>query len=367
MSHMCGSEKWLDAYQDPGAMLYTFSSGLCLADLHGDGEYRLVAADLGTGTYNMRLKVYKGIHLVSEHTIVDLPTGLVAFHMETCDPRAAAIAVASGGNIYVYKNMRPFYKFTLPGLDIHPGEAELWDKTREVACPNNSSVSKSCVPGLTSRRAASLQDPRGQYTGLLRLEPEELEQFVQFHQQFPLKRQTVITCLTTMKKSLAEETALSCLVLGTESRQVYVLEPNAFTILSVMALASVPVFLDVSGLFDVEYSIVAACRDAALYTLKRLFCKPRGVQGKCVWTLPLDSAVTAIAAVTLEHLSVAAVAVATDDGALRLYQDRLLCDVIAPPGGDPVVGLRFGRFGREENTLILVTKGGCNFVCLLAS
>jgi hypothetical protein len=35
-----------------------------------------------------------------------------------------------------------------------------------------------------------------------------------------------------MKKSLADEDAISCLVLGTESKSIYVLDPEAFTVLT---------------------------------------------------------------------------------------------------------------------------------------
>lgn len=37
--------------------------------------------------------------------------------------------------------------------------------------------------------------------------------------------------MTTLKKALAEETAVSCLVVGTESSEILVLDPEAFTIL----------------------------------------------------------------------------------------------------------------------------------------
>lgn len=37
--------------------------------------------------------------------------------------------------------------------------------------------------------------------------------------------------MTTLKKSLAEETGVSCLVVGTESSEILVLDPEAFTIL----------------------------------------------------------------------------------------------------------------------------------------
>lgn len=43
--------------------------------------------------------------------------------------------------------------------------------------------------------------------------------------------QTVITCIGTLKKSTADEDGVSCLVIGTESSDVYILDPEAFIIL----------------------------------------------------------------------------------------------------------------------------------------
>lgn len=111
--------KWLDAHYDPVAGLYTFSSCVDLADLSGDGESRLVLGDLGSGSSGMKLKVYRGTALMSESTLLDLPAGLVAFFMDLHEPRIPAVAVASGPCIYVYKNLRPYFKFTLPGLEVN--------------------------------------------------------------------------------------------------------------------------------------------------------------------------------------------------------------------------------------------------------
>ena len=55
-----GNEKWLDAHYDPVASLYTFTQCIALADINADGDNKLIIADLGTGTYDMKLKVYKG-------------------------------------------------------------------------------------------------------------------------------------------------------------------------------------------------------------------------------------------------------------------------------------------------------------------
>ena len=45
----------------------------------------------------------------------------------------AAIAVASGPYIYVYKNLRPYFKFTLPTLEVNSQEQDLWNQCRDVS------------------------------------------------------------------------------------------------------------------------------------------------------------------------------------------------------------------------------------------
>ena len=96
-----------------------------------------------------------------------------------------------------------------------------------------------------------------------------IQQFVELHRGFPLKRQTVVTCIATLKKSHAEETAVSCLVLGTEASTIYILDPEAFTIMDSMVMPSQPAHISVTGLYDVEFRIVAACRNGSVCMLKR--------------------------------------------------------------------------------------------------
>ena len=81
----------------------------------------------------------------------------------------------------------------------------------------------------------------------------EAQAFVDVHRGFPLKRQTVVTCIATLKKSHPDETAVSCLVLGTESSSIYILDPEAFTIMESMAVPSPPAHLTATGLYDVDY------------------------------------------------------------------------------------------------------------------
>lgn len=46
--------------------------------------------------------------------------------------------------------------------------------------------------------------------------------------------------MTTLKKNLADEDAVSCLVLGTESKELLVLDPKAFTILAKVSVGAWP-------------------------------------------------------------------------------------------------------------------------------
>ena len=65
--------------------------------------------------------------------------------------------------------------------------------------------------------------------------------------------QTVVTCIATLKKSHAEDSAVSCLVLGTEASTIYILDPEAFTIMDSMGLPSQPAHISVTGLYDVDF------------------------------------------------------------------------------------------------------------------
>lgn len=44
--------------------------------------------------------------------------------------------------------------------------------------------------------------------------------------------QSVVTCMDLMSKSSTDEGSISCLVVGSESKDVIILDPEAFTILA---------------------------------------------------------------------------------------------------------------------------------------
>ncbi|KAK3870571.1 hypothetical protein Pcinc_017640 [Petrolisthes cinctipes] len=198
------SERWLTAHHDPLASLYTFGSCMALADLHGDGDSKLIIADLGTGAYNMKLKVYKGTNLIASCTSCGCGIWELHLHLQKL-------------------------KAILQTLEVNPTEFDAWNQARdelldvsmlyEILDSLRQEVGEC---GLTTRsqRFLMCHDHASQLT------------FLEQHKGFLLKRQTVVTCFSTLKKSHAEDDAISCLVLGTESANIFILDPEAFTILN---------------------------------------------------------------------------------------------------------------------------------------
>ncbi|KAK3242964.1 Bardet-Biedl syndrome 1 protein [Cymbomonas tetramitiformis] len=368
---------WLDAWQDPVAGLQAYSPCVRMADLAGDGEWRLLVADA-----SKKLKVWKGTSLQSEHNLLEPACAIASFYSDTNHPRLPAFAVAAGPFVFIYRNLRPYYKFTLPTVEIEQKETEIWGDLRsdkldtQKAFDELSALRESGV-GLTSR---SLD--------LLAMEEVPArEAFVNGTKNTPLVQQTCITCMETIKKNMEEPDAVSCIVIGTEAQQLIILDATGTSVLNMLKLPSVPVFLAVSGMLDVDYRIIIAGRDGNLYTVKNgevtgmvieLEAQPCGlvrthksilvgcmnnvvhsfhVKGKKNYSIYLPASI-----VTMELLSVQrqrmvkALLVALSNGEVRVYNEKHLVSIHQT--NDPVMGLRFGRFGREDNTMIMTHKSG---------
>jgi Bardet-Biedl syndrome 1 protein len=95
-------------------LLSTSSILLCMR-----GISSLVAAVL-------LIQVWKGTAKASEHALLDVPVAITSFITDGPAPRLPTLAVAAGPNVYMFRSLRPFYKFTLPAGDITPLEDAVW-------------------------------------------------------------------------------------------------------------------------------------------------------------------------------------------------------------------------------------------------
>ena len=72
-----------------------------------------------------------------------------------------------------------------------------------------------------------------------------------------------------MNKSLDEEKTVQLLIIGTESKELYVLDNTGMAVKKkITGLKSVPCLIQATGQFDVDYRIYVACRDGKVYLIR---------------------------------------------------------------------------------------------------
>lgn len=132
------SSIWIDAWYDPLAGLGAFSSCMCFSNINGDGDHKLVIADIKDNPINESndiksnhlLKIYKGTSLINQQVLMEEPVAVCSYFMDTISPRKPVIAVAGGCSVYLFKNLQPYYKFDLPPFKVSSEEQQIWNALR---------------------------------------------------------------------------------------------------------------------------------------------------------------------------------------------------------------------------------------------
>ena len=226
------------------------------------------------------------------------------------------------------------------------------------------------------------------------LPAEERAAFVAAHKDSPLVRTPTIVAISTLYENAADTSSPQCLVVATEVGDIFVLSPKNFSVLHKVTVkrtpndpvGAVPVFMSIQGSYTVDYRIVVACRDGCVYTIKKgtlsagvielpsqavglerlnkviyIGCMDEtlscySTKGKRLWTLPLPAAITTMRLMHYRPRNIKAVMVALRNCEVRLYQERVLVNVIKV--GEPVIGMVFGAYSRDDGVLILNTQSG---------
>eukprot|EP00403_Amphidinium_massartii_P031176 CAMPEP_0178386438 /NCGR_PEP_ID=MMETSP0689_2-20121128/8560_1 /TAXON_ID=160604 /ORGANISM="Amphidinium massartii, Strain CS-259" /LENGTH=599 /DNA_ID=CAMNT_0020006775 /DNA_START=42 /DNA_END=1838 /DNA_ORIENTATION=- len=375
---------WLDAWHDPVAGMTAYSPFMCLADLHADGDHRLIMVDL-----KKRIRIYKGTTIQWEQKLLDVPCAVQCFYHEVASPPIPTLAVASGHQVYIYRYMRPYLKFTLPPIEIDPVEQEIWEELRQDAIDVRSAYEK-----LNAARENGTVLSNHSIDLLAMEESEQQIDFVKKAKDTLLSQNTAITCMEVLKQNMDEPTAVSMLVLGTENRGVFILDSTALSIATRVELDAVPSFISVLGLYDVEYRITVACRDGNIYTIKNgqvlstvieLETQPVGLvrfdkniyvgcmdnvihcfhfKGKKNHSIYLPCSISCMSLLQLTRARAAkALVVALSNGEVKLYNGKhLICTVKTT---DVITGVKLGTFGREEGSMVLSFKSGALMVKIL--
>lgn len=152
-----------------------------------------------------------------------------------------------------------------------------------------------------------------------------------------------------------------------------------------MECPHVPVFLNAAGLFDVEYRIIAACRDGCLYTFKRGFKAPKvsiplgsqivGIEksgknvivacmdrfvncfttkGKKIWKLEMPADIITTSSFEIKSKGIQGYILSLTNNEVHIYNEKNVLSKFKTQ--DAVVGIKFGKFGREDSNLVMTTR-----------
>lgn len=124
---------WIDVFRDPFANLRVYSTfHLTNVDLHNDGRFRLVVvhsqADCGVLPRGKVLKVFCGTELEKELT---LPSSVDC----VCHLEGGLLSLAGGVSVYLFKELKPYYKFHLRSVqtedDLTEQETNVWTNLKQ--------------------------------------------------------------------------------------------------------------------------------------------------------------------------------------------------------------------------------------------
>ncbi|GBP84352.1 Bardet-Biedl syndrome 1 protein homolog [Eumeta japonica] len=350
--------RWLDVEVGTDEInLNTLASNLALVDLQSDNEYKLLVGDLGhENNEGPKLKVFKGAAQISDISLPDLPLGVVGFYCtETMPQSLPIVAVAYGFGLYMYRNMKLFYKYNLPTIELNVTEKEIW-KQLKGSVDLASETMASLIENLRSV-PQKLLSPQSQY--FLSLSNENQIEYIRQMSDMPCRNNPEVVCITALKMSSVDRHAMSCLVLGTEDGDIIILEPQSFTQEKCVCilkrdwkegkiLFTTEDHIIAIEVTSVDNSVLVICANNTLSCFNR--------KGKKQWSLSLEHRPISMCLYPILHLGTVLVGVAFDSGHVHLYDGKALVDVMFVR--DVASVMRFGQLGREEHVLIIVTSTG---------
>jgi len=369
---------WLEAWYDPVASVKAYTPCITTADLFGDGDWRLVVASM-----DKKLKVWKGTEKKAEQPMLEIPVAVVSFNSAVVgnmqNSELPALAAASGSSIYIYRNLRPYYKFTLPAEPVNADEASAWQQMSEEG---DVSVLQGAILRLRDAGVALTQ----QSTDFLLQPPEQQAAYAdRFKGQAPASY-SCITCLSKIFKSHEEPGSVACLMVGTESGKVLLLNTLGTSVDKTIAINGIPTHIVNTGVIDVEWRSVVACRDGKVFQLKNgevqstvielehqcvgllrnqksilIGCMNNTIhnyqmKGRKSYSIFLPSSILAMVPMKTSKKLQTIFTVALANNEVRVYNEKHCLAIHSVTS--PVTALYFGPYGREDSTLIAILKSG---------
>lgn len=237
---------WLSAWNDPMAGLSCYSACIRFADLEGDGNYSLLCA-----TLDKKLKIFRDMSTFFDSVLLGTPVAMVPLYTDAENLDKPSIAIAAGPYVFIYRHLRPYFKFTVPPVDVNVTELAIW-----TALGAGKTDVGSAVTSLTELRDKGVEVTTRTLELLSYDDQAEQTMFADRVKTEALTQTTVITCMEKISTNSSEEISVSRLVIGTESRQLMIVDSTDCSIVMNTMMPDVPVFIAALGLMDTDYRIL---------------------------------------------------------------------------------------------------------------
>ncbi|XP_073843489.1 Bardet-Biedl syndrome 1 [Musca autumnalis] len=385
---MVSPGNWLQVIVDSEQpKLNTLPSCVTVSDIKSDNYVRLIATDIAVDEEPPRatLKVFRGIDLESEHELKGIPSAIVSLYIDESEPKTPIVAVAIAESVLFYRHMKPYFKYTLPELDVLDDEREIWRKLNLVGVDEQEAL----IDKLKNLERPKLTR-KSQH--LLNLLPPERNDFIRQQVEGTLIRYSNVVALKCLARvSSGDSQPPSHLVIATDNGEIIIVEPQSFSVLyRVMACPDItPSMMAVYGYFETDFCIAIATRYGSVYLLrkaaaegqeifklshpltglallpidqtivvtsmdKKLLCYSK--KGKQLYVVPLAEQPICMTMINLGHLGLSLICVALEGGVVQFYMQKYLVDEFQIDG--TVSSMVFGYLGLEEHVLCLTTLEG---------
>lgn len=109
--------------------------------------------------------------------------GVAVFYPEARKGTSPSVAIASGPHVFIYRNLRPYYKFSLPELKVEERESEAW-----AAAATGGLLSGELRGRLAEAREAGVQLSHRSQELIAMEDAQAAQAFVELHAGEPIVR-----------------------------------------------------------------------------------------------------------------------------------------------------------------------------------
>lgn len=249
-----------------------------------------------------------------------------------------------GPSILFYRNMKPYFKYTVPSLMIEPLEVEVWKKMPSDL-PIHYEKHINDLKTLNISQMSSLSQK------LIKLPDDEREAFIRENAEPKLERLPAIVAMTTIFKGIEEEKCPNCLIIATEASDILIMDVQSFNLVHqarVCNFKATPDLISASGSYQSDFKVVITTREGSLCILRKNWLEGREIvklaspatamcllqidqtivvlsnslmcyskKGKMLWSMAMPEPVLCMTPVALPHLGFSLVTSSRNSSELR--------------------------------------------------